>query len=139
MADLSKSLTPSELSDLKAKAKAATPGPWKTRFNGNVTAITKDGYALFRHVVTRLSAKYEQAVHDCDYVSAANPETILRLIAMIERRDEQIEKLRSVLSGAKRFGNFTYYTRLKGQNEEYCDFVDSLSEALAATEPHDDK
>ena len=66
-------LTSAELADLKAKAKAATPE--------NGSAIVLEFY---------LEA-------DREFYYAANPETILRLIATIEQQREQIEKLRQAL------------------------------------------
>lgn len=61
-------LTSAELVDLKAKAKAATNWPGVAR------------------------------AEELNFCLAANPETILRLIDMIERRDEQIEKLRKAIT-----------------------------------------
>lgn len=64
------------LADLEAKAKAATPGPW-----------VMDGvypiYSIGRGGLKDKTIGHAQRQWDGDFISAANPATVLRLVAMV--------------------------------------------------------
>lgn len=146
MTDTLKPLTSAALADLKAKAKAATPGPWcaescgekgdgsniigvafeaddqdcKKPLSGWLRAFDDAGNEIDYYrdqEVAQIEHRADNPGHNTDFVIAANPETILRLIAMIERRDEQIEKLRGAMVHFRKMG------------------FEKAREALAATEP----
>jgi len=80
-------ITPALLSDLRQKAEAATPGPWKWKNeNGSFSVegpIRKNRY------------------YDSNYIAAANPAVVLALVAEVERlrgtQDELAETLSDVL------------------------------------------
>src|SRR5690348_2128936 len=85
MTDTLPPFTSAELADLRAKAKAA---------GDTAVALAKSGNYIPENI-------YDAIVFaDREFRIAANPETILRIIDMIERRDEQIEKVRQVISAA---------------------------------------
>lgn len=97
-----KPLTADEVADLKAKAKAATPGPWKLqkKHNGVIWHwyIVKDGAQIAEVSswnLERDKALRNEATANADLLIAANPETIQRAIATIEQQAEQIEKLQA--------------------------------------------
>lgn len=64
------------LADLEAKAKAATPGPW-----------VMDGvypiYSIGRGGLKDKTIGHAQRQWDGDFISAANPATVLRLVGMV--------------------------------------------------------
>lgn len=77
-------MTPDELDQLEALAKAATPGPW-----GSYSNPQADGFAC---VATYTQVDYSdspfcgaesQAQADAAYTSAAHPGTVLALIAEV--------------------------------------------------------
>lgn len=81
-------LTPAELADLKAKAKAASPGKWII-LNETDFWTTDDKFIA----CTDLGDVTEFEKNNADHIAAANPETILRLIDMVERRDAALTEI----------------------------------------------
>ena len=82
------SLNPKLLADLKAKAEAATPGPWGVFETGSsITVYLPESY-LGNHIacMARGGVPAEEEFSNAAYIAAANPATILALIAEIERR-----------------------------------------------------
>lgn len=104
MADLSKSLTPSELSDLKAKAKAATPGPWEADGQGNRMdggyGPYEDAAVLFRrngHMTTGVLVETSNADHlltpkerraNCDHILSGDMKREIENAAIAMVADE---------------------------------------------------
>lgn len=123
MTDTLKPLTSADLADLKAKAKAATPGERTYKRDGDYWEIQP----------INIGGKDNQEGNEDDYlfIAASNPETILRLIDMIERRDEQIEKLRELLARGMIIANLD-------EVSFNTDFVNEAQQAIAATEPHNE-
>jgi hypothetical protein len=72
------------LADLRAKAEAATPGPWETRDGigmrvvGPVKPNGKRDILVMTHV-----APPKERIADAAYIAAANPQTILRLLDLL--------------------------------------------------------
>jgi hypothetical protein len=74
-----------QLARLKRAAMKATPGPWQhadpwNRKNGNkhILTVNKDFVSCHGFAATRRD-------EDGDYIALANPQTILNLIAEVER------------------------------------------------------
>lgn len=76
-----------DLEDLKAKAKAATPGPWEYKQDEGLSVIfssvgTQEAPWLFR------GGDYEEYneadVDDYRFIAAANPQVVLEMIDMLE-------------------------------------------------------
>lgn len=129
MTDTPKPLTSAELADLKAKAKAATPGPWGAIHQDFISRVcsVKTGEPLLE---AREQWKDDaRRTANVEFVYCANPETILRLIDMIERQREQIDGLRDVVKAG------SLLAALVGRPF----FKQKCNEALAATEPFNDK
>ena len=94
-------MTPADLDRLEALARAATPGPWRrgadlraviTDYrdeNGNSSAdnYVRGGWVktIFR-VHSAAWRPIGQQVSDLDFCAAANPSTVLRLIAECRRK-----------------------------------------------------
>jgi hypothetical protein len=84
-----------EWSEQEAKAKAATPGPWiADHLECYVFTQDKDGacgdmVAEMRGFGAGLSLE-----ENCSFIAAANPETVLKLIAALRERDAEIERLK---------------------------------------------
>ena len=76
------------LADLEAKAKAATPGPW-----------VMDGvypiYSIGRGGLKDKTIGNAQRQWDGDFISAANPATVLRLVGMVRWLAAQRQELLS--------------------------------------------
>jgi hypothetical protein len=72
-------ITPALLSDLRQKAEAATPGPWKWKNeNGSFSVegpIRKNRY------------------YDSNYIAAASPAVVLALVAEVERLRDRLDAL----------------------------------------------
>lgn len=67
------------LADLEARAKAATPGPWKIGACLDMgTVRQRDGSIL---ADCRLTT--DDGIHNAAFISSANPATVLRLVAMV--------------------------------------------------------
>lgn len=87
-------ITTEFLADLKAKAEAATPGPWAFKvWSGQGTAV---------HIKQQLVAgngawvaSYVNA-NCADYIAAANPAVVLALIAHIKKLEAENHDLRNL-------------------------------------------
>ena len=75
--------------ELKRLAEAATPGPWTKREYILGIGCGVDGVTAVAHHTTS---------SDADFIAAANPATVLELIAEIERVTKQRDELLSALS-----------------------------------------
>lgn len=77
------------LADLEAKAKAATPGPWKIGACLDMgTVRQRDGSIL---ADCRLTT--DDGIHNAAFISSANPAAVLRLVNMVrwlEARDKKL-------------------------------------------------
>jgi len=71
--------SPAELADLRAKAEAATPGPWSRDRDGEIEGLSGE------HVATSYRDQ------DSAFIAAANPTTILALLDALE--DEKMNYL----------------------------------------------
>lgn len=90
-------VTTEELSTLEALAKAATPGPWKSERNPNFSrteyttqvfdASGKDVCTVARCPVKKEEWDWGKTIslraENAAFIAAANPDTVLRLIAGI--------------------------------------------------------
>lgn len=85
-------MTDLDLSDLRAKAEAATPGPWE--FSPD------DGSALDADAVVVLDEAGDEALivttwieaKDAEFIAAANPAVVLELLDRLERAERAIEE-----------------------------------------------
>lgn len=72
---------------LKALAEAATPGPWE-RGDGNEVSVSHEGDEAYwdweEAGPARVHGGGPQASADADFIAAANPATVLALLAEIE-------------------------------------------------------
>jgi hypothetical protein len=79
------------LKDLEEKANAAAPGPWTVSLNSD------DGdEAWVSGLRTGYDGEFDLA--DAEFLAAANPDTIKKLIAVIRLQKETIEKMNKALS-----------------------------------------
>lgn len=76
----------SDHSELKKAAEAATPGPWQAY--GTHGRIFVESMHKEAHVVEARPTK--QWIHDSAYIAAANPASVLSLIAEVEALREFI-------------------------------------------------
>lgn len=86
-----------DLADLRQKAEAATPGPWRecgAARGGCVCGFVWDAEGNFPLVTTDtddehygFSSTGPRKIKDAAYIAAANPATILRLLDAIESHD----------------------------------------------------
>lgn len=72
-------MTDAELDDLEAKAKAATQGPWHRSGDSVIQTahVTRDVWFI------------PKAESDVDYIAAANPATVLALIAEVRQLQDK--------------------------------------------------
>ena len=74
------------IDELERLAKLATPGPWKASITGMVGTDDNDC-----RVITDCCS-----VHDADFIAAANPETMLALIAELREYRHLCAQVRAV-------------------------------------------
>ena len=81
-----------KIKELKELAEAATAGPWVYEENGiSYVETFDDGYGPERNLPTRI-AEYTGS-NDGLFIAAANPETLLKLIAVVEAAQATIDFL----------------------------------------------
>lgn len=87
------SVTDAELDDLEAKAKAATQGKWEV-FPGHEDYENDIRTPELRSVVTGMHSVATIGKEDAAHIAAANPETVLRLVAEVrlKERKDSIER-----------------------------------------------
>ncbi|EPN9502461.1 TPA: ead/Ea22-like family protein [Serratia marcescens] len=91
-----------KLSELKAAAMAATPGPWGINRIGNTIASNQS------HPVATVSDAFHRQLagggvgNDAEFIAAVNPAVVLELLAELEAKDKALElereKSRRVMS-----------------------------------------
>lgn len=83
-----------KLSELKAAAMAATPGPWfrsSVQFNG----ITTEATFITQGNKPHLASTSEK--RDAIFIATANPAVVLKLLAELEAKDNHIAELEVLL------------------------------------------
>lgn len=88
-------LTSEQLADLRAKAEAATPGPWIT--SKAPTGIWVEAPESAVALVGDSFSGREQGPLNAAFIAAANPATILQLLDMVESLETEA-KLTSLLT-----------------------------------------
>jgi hypothetical protein len=94
-------MTDDQLDDLEAKAKAATSGPWRTdgysilRYSDGIAASQSNGSPEICNVLLDgdydPKTRHERALHNAAYIAAANPATVLELIAELRNTKKALE------------------------------------------------
>lgn len=87
-----------DLTDLEAKARAATPGRWRLRGNAVMAGPEDDAAAPHKFVcVTRTRPDRDGGAHlpDAYYIQAAQPSVVLSLIARIRELEAENAGLRA--------------------------------------------
>ena len=69
------------LDALEALAKAATPGPWNWHYSNG--SIIVDGPESDKVATIHVGMDNQPAEHKARFIAAANPETVLALIALV--------------------------------------------------------
>lgn len=85
-------ITTELLADLKAKAEAATPGPWVTgpeecEDQRQIFAQREDDHSI--HDWQIAETKYAGTATDPAYIAAVSPDVLLALIARVERLERE--------------------------------------------------
>ena len=87
------------LSELKKLAEAATPGPWVNM--GDSPYLHFDVSTKSRPWNTGVIGRFDYSLKDMAYVAAANPQTILQMIAVMEQMAEALETCKREMQGDK--------------------------------------
>lgn len=85
------SITDELLAELDEKAKVATPGPWEVAAQ-TVYALNDDGFNRFSALVQDARTSVIELYANATHIAAANPSTLLALIAHIRSLEERLEK-----------------------------------------------
>ena len=99
-------ITPALLSDLRQKAEAATPGPWKCVARPEALLLgvqSVDGVPISVIAGDRPLTDMRQAIADNYYIASANPATMLALIARIRELEELIDEICEYRNTVARF------------------------------------
>jgi hypothetical protein len=74
-----------QIEELKRRARAATPGPWRKGAGQTVGPISRDDDQSYGMVVSIADIYGDRDEEDTAYIAAANPAAVLELIALAER------------------------------------------------------
>lgn len=93
-----------KLSELKAAAMAATPGPWKWFTSNSMARLSstpsgKDGDVISAFRASDGVPCVSVSQSDMAFIAAANPAAVLALLAELEARDKRIAELERILDG----------------------------------------
>ena len=95
-----------DLDELDAKAKAATPGPWKCVAHVEsllLGVLSVDGVPISVIAGNRPLTNTRQAIADNAYIASANPATMLALTARIRELEELIDEICEYRNTVARF------------------------------------
>lgn len=109
-------LSAEELDALQRLAEGATPGPWSVGIDGNDRIYGPDGTEHAGMILIRGANKH--------YIAAANPATLLRLLAEIERLGER----QLPQSGNIRISIDTYEAMLRKDVDQQAEIVGLLAQ-----------
>lgn len=93
-------LIPEQLADLRAKAEAATPGPWKPDYRQmyvfdeaevNICCQVR-GYGGMAYTHSDAAREAQMRANNA-FIVAANPATVLQLLDMVERLEKEADWL----------------------------------------------
>ena len=79
------------LEDLKAKAKAATPGPWRAGGTGAVICDTELDSVHFPVIADLHHNDRDHVEQNQAYIAAASPDVVLKLIERIETLQDAVK------------------------------------------------
>ena len=77
------------LDTLEALANATTPGPWNWHYSNG--SIIVDGPESDKVATIHVGIDNQPAEHKARFIAAANPETILAMIALLREMGEALE------------------------------------------------
>ena len=80
-----------KLDELEKLAKAATPGPWKVKFDINVS--DREGVSVLGAGGTDATAHFDRNRNNATFIAAANPATVLRLVELLRESQAAINDL----------------------------------------------
>ena len=109
-------LTGDELATIKARAEAATPGPWEdvwSDFRGLGAHSVKRGDLVVAFVGYE-SHEGDRPNDDAEHIAGMDPATTLRLVAEIERLQAQVERVEKFQQGLVVLGNMPIEKREDG-------------------------
>ena len=108
-----------KIETLTALAKEATPGKWHSRrdFEDNdVCFINAPGY-----IVADLDGR-KNRLNDASYIAAANPETLLSLLALVQEQHEALKLLRDYPTAASHAAYLKASSAADAALKKYDDF-----------------
>ena len=91
---MSDNLTPDQLDEIEATAKAATPGPWVAEYGGGEEVVLpSDALSTLEAVcVTKLFHRQADAKH----IAGLSPDVALALVAEVRELRAKVERVREV-------------------------------------------
>ena len=102
-------MTDKDLDTLEALAQAATPGPWRHPGRALVVSRVDSSEPL---VCDCLSEQFAQAPKDAAFIAAANPATVLKLIAELRRSFREKEWLAKYIANTQPDMRMPFYEYL---------------------------
>lgn len=100
-----------DLDELERRAKAATPGPWEFENCYNLQRREfLNGTEVHPHVLLKTLNGWEPIPSDADFIAAANPQTVLALIAELRAlREVAAGVIDSAIAGGRGFDETKLY------------------------------
>ena len=91
---MSDGLTPDQLDEIEAAAKAATPGPWVAEYGGGEEVVLPSDALSTLEAVCVTKLLHRQA--DAKHIAGLSPDVALALVAEVRELRAKVERVREV-------------------------------------------
>lgn len=94
---MAKKITPAQLDEIEAAAKAATPGPWVAEYGGGEEVVLPSDALSTLEAVCVTKLWHRQA--DAKHIAGLSPDVALALVAEVRKLRAKVERIREVIDG----------------------------------------
>lgn len=94
---MAKKITPAQLDEIEAAAKAATPGPWVAEYGGGEEVVLPSDALSTLEAVCVTKLLHRQA--DAKHIAGLSPDVALALVAEVRKLRAKVERIREVIDG----------------------------------------
>lgn len=91
---MTRKLTPAQLDEIEAAAKAATPGPWVAEYGGGEEVVLPSDALSTLEAVCVTKLWHRQA--DAKHIAGLSPDVALALVAEVRELRAKVERVREV-------------------------------------------
>jgi len=91
---MTRKITPAQLDDIEAAARAATPGPWVAEYGGGEEVVLPSDALSTLEAVCVTKLLHRQA--DAKHIAGLSPDVALALVAEVRELRAKVERVREV-------------------------------------------